>query len=553
MIHPSEPPAVTIVATRTAGIAPAGVHFRADLRGLNPLYTRIRWDFGAAEAYDFVSLDRFAGAPPGRARHASGWAVGHVFVTPGRHTVTVTASDWMGMSVTDRVEIVVEDPEIAFGDPFDARLRGRSTVAVSQAGDFTGAPEGCATTGDLGQALIAGAGRVLLRRGERFGIENGIDPKGVHLGAFGPPADPRPVLHSTTGSSIIVPYWRDETDGMSISGIDFLGDYDPAAPQMEERHLEAAAIRMVGQGMRNTTIFRCGCRGLAEFVTGIYPRGRGPDEGTVIADCTIADWYNFGIWGMGRNMALVGCAIRQNADTRRGPGGKAHNTGKTPNYADHGPVRLGYAQNGAVTDCDMRARGGWSNVAPDRFATQPCLRVATTPDLADQSCNVADNRFEGGFTMVTVSASSARAGTTQSAAGHFTVEGNTFIADATVKFVLGTGYDHFAAFSNTILVLDTPPDEANPTHQITLFLSHGGLRDDDTIEDVHFYANTTMVHRSADRGAFTEAHKLPEAALHNNTILLYGGFSEVVARSPVHRMPTPTGDPLAVPDLRWRP
>jgi hypothetical protein len=142
---------------------------------------------------------------------------------------------------------------------------------------------------------------------------------------------------------------------------------------LDEAHLDTIGIRPVGPGMRNTTILRCGCRGLSAFVSGIHLRDRGPDDGTVIADCTITDWYNCGIRGVRRNTAIVGCAIRQNPDTLRGPGGKARNAGVHPNSADHGPVRLGYTRHGAIHHCDMLARGGWSRTAPDTYATQPCL------------------------------------------------------------------------------------------------------------------------------------------------------------------------------------
>jgi PKD repeat protein len=161
--------ALALSATWTTGPAPMGVFFEATAAGFpvaRPLHDlRYRWTFGDAGSWGKVTRlwDRSRNTAYGP------WAV-HTFESAGTYTVTCEVTDGT-TTVSETIDITVVTPETYFG--------ASRIFAVSQAGDFTGAPAGAAQHTDLLAALNASRSNfpnsspqpracILLRAGETF-------------------------------------------------------------------------------------------------------------------------------------------------------------------------------------------------------------------------------------------------------------------------------------------------------------------------------------------------------------------------------------------------
>ncbi len=188
------PPTVSLVTTRTSGVAPLAVSF--DASGTTSLTTsrpfhdlHYRWDYGDPGSGVWSTSRKSK-------NHDTGAIGGHVFETPGTYIVSVTVTDGAGATSQQSVEITVEDPDVVFS--------GTSTICISTDGDFTGAPAGSqqlTTSGwsDIANALGTGK-RVLLKRGNIW-VFNGVKrnltfPGPGILGAFG--SGPKPVITFNT-------------------------------------------------------------------------------------------------------------------------------------------------------------------------------------------------------------------------------------------------------------------------------------------------------------------------------------------------------------------
>lgn len=182
---------IAISPSRTSGPAPLAVHFDATAtrsdRTERPFHElHYEWDFGDHDAGTWVT---------GHSRNYDhGPLAGHVFETPGTHTVTLRVTDSGGETRSTTATITVRDPDDLFGE---------NTLCISRSGDFAGAPPNShlVSTGDLScirDSIDRGMRRVLLRRGEEWEFDQAlsIDVAGPGMiGAFG--AGDKPVIHYT--------------------------------------------------------------------------------------------------------------------------------------------------------------------------------------------------------------------------------------------------------------------------------------------------------------------------------------------------------------------
>ncbi len=197
------PISLSLVAHRTAGVAPLSVFFDA-VGTTAALTTRpfhdleYRWDFGDPLSGPWTEGVNAATSSKNR---ATGAVTAHVFERPGTYTVRLTATDGTH-TATRTIDVIVHDPDTTFAT---------TTTCVSTGTDFAGAPAGAtlvtATKFDaaVSSALAAGARRVLFKRGDTFTFSttNFINATGeVLIGAFGTGA--RPVLRATAAGAVAV-------------------------------------------------------------------------------------------------------------------------------------------------------------------------------------------------------------------------------------------------------------------------------------------------------------------------------------------------------------
>lgn len=194
-----------IVVSRTSGVAPLLVFFdtitASDDNTASQAFHQLeyRWIFGDTES----AWQRGARAGSSSRNTTAGPLAAHVYERPGNYVATVKIFDGNNM-VVRQVSISVSDPNSVFS--------GSNTVCFSTgARGFSGCPAGArqVTTSDFAAAINGNKApnrRLLFRRGETFrsGSTAIIDVNGPGIvGAFGPSADPLPVLQSTANTTTI--------------------------------------------------------------------------------------------------------------------------------------------------------------------------------------------------------------------------------------------------------------------------------------------------------------------------------------------------------------
>jgi len=172
---PPGAPQVSLVPTRTTGVAPLSVFFDSSAT-VSSVTTRpfhdldYQWNFGdsGAGSWSLTGTSKNTDYGP---------IAAHVFEMPGTYTVTLNVLD--GTNVTTKtVQVTVTDPNTVFS--------GTNTICVSTSGTFTSCPSGAQqiTSSDFAATMLAYAKtgkRVLFRRGELF-----VNPTAPTMSAAGP-------------------------------------------------------------------------------------------------------------------------------------------------------------------------------------------------------------------------------------------------------------------------------------------------------------------------------------------------------------------------------
>jgi hypothetical protein len=349
-------------------VAPAGIQFRAEGLGfgvLRPFHElRYKWTF--PETGDYARLPASHPWPRERSE-AFGPVVGFTFETPGTHTVTCEVTDGT-TTITETVDVIVDDPETVFA---------ASTITVgTDAGD---------DYADLEAAMDAataagGAQRLLLRRGDTFTTSNAVDGLSrLQFGAFG--TGQAPIISTKIGAQNV-------SQEVSVWGLRFQDSFDPTTGAAQPRPTDGVDI--AGNPTAHGTVHDCDFQGID---IGIAPVTQGGT--TIISDCGITDWHDYGIQGGDVGAcSIVGTLIRQSplALGFNGPSHKA-DVNIVPTIADHGPIRLSRPHGPVSFDnCDLFSNSDWSG---NGGVTQTIYRL-NTGGIFPFTCSLSRQRTEGG-------------------------------------------------------------------------------------------------------------------------------------------------------------
>jgi hypothetical protein len=361
-------------AFRSWAVPPQGGFYDAAFHEIH-----YEWDFGDNRApWTAARLPAEFNQPS----KGYGRKVGHVYVAPGVYQVRCTARQVVSTdplevrSATTTTLVQVADPEVVF-DP-------SRTVVVALDGDFTGAPASnyqVATTAGLSALLTTlenevSPFRVLLKRGENY--QNDADSKSAlgkvggnsgawsvaMLGAWGDPADPKPVVPLVPFGSPIA----------KADNVHLLGDYDPltdrltrdgggvlpkdgannhpTAPVMELSFNNPGWKIATNVDVSNTWVGIS----VAGGVRALTPDGLDWEHQYVFADnCAIDGSGNYTFFGDCEPrdfICLRGCGLRKDPNQVSGP--------VPPNPKIHGGFRTLRRGDYQIDGCDFFSRGGWS-------------------------------------------------------------------------------------------------------------------------------------------------------------------------------------------------
>lgn len=464
--------ALALSATRVSGPAPLGVSFAATALGFGvdrPWHDlRYRWSF--ADPGSFAAID---GAVFGADRNLAygPWAV-HTFAGPGTYTVTCEARSRAGRVASTTVEITVTDEDAAFP--------GAQTLCVSTSGTFTAAPSGADTYTDIDSAIAAvpltGDTRILLRAGETFAPTTSIIEKSdgqIRIGAFDTGA--RPIINGTLSCR--------EADSAVIHGIEVRNPYD-AATGLGDKKGGLNGANLVSHFVVHDCVVG-GCEDSISIGNWMQPKM----AETIITDCSVTNWANFGLYlpDMYRG-GVAGCSVRQKQDAVSGAGGRTDTTGA--DWADHGPMRFGGdVERVYVGQCELFSNNGWSGSGG---AHQACIRWNTGG--TDTAAGNFDRILaEGGYEILQTY---ANGGSSSAGAQDVIIDKCYFLASSNTRAIVGLG-GGTTTLRNSILVRGDHPDDSAELgpgyrHLIAIRDSNGPVPADVLDLPINIYCNTLV-------------------------------------------------------------
>ena len=299
-------PKLSVVATRTSGVAPLMVSFDAS-GTTSPLTTRpfhdveYRWDFG-----DTASGFWATGSRPGTSSRnsATGPIAAHVFETPGTYTIAVTGVDGTNTSACS-LQVVVASPDTVFA--------GSSTICFSAAGNFTGCPSGSTnvTTSDFDTAINSYKGtnrRLLFHRGETFTASSSasITVTGPGLiGAYGTGALPQINASGSFGNSPIVVFGNSSSvtqKDWRVMDLSFNGNNSAEAIGMSGGFDQVTILRVNATNCGDACIF------FNSAVLNVNAKPHLFDQAAIV-DSTVTDPSSWGVFFNGKNFAIMGNTI----------------------------------------------------------------------------------------------------------------------------------------------------------------------------------------------------------------------------------------------------
>lgn len=278
---------------------------------------------------------------------------------------------------------------------------GEQTICLDPSGRFNAKPDGAfeaTTMADMQTAIsrIKLPTRLLIARGANY-PDFYVDARGHgldHIGAFGDPLDPRPVLVSVGYASNMMEFEKTNHPQATFHGLDMRGGWDAST---ETGHQSSPPMDIHSPDMRHFTIWDCRFDGIGTVKASVDAE---TDWIGGFGNTEITNWSGFGMWvpeAPKARLAFVGCDIAQHPDALNhyhgGPNG-LRNT--------QGPVRISDCGSVYFGASSFLSRGGWSG-AND----QECLRLnsAGTPG---SSYVVERCTLEGGSINIKMSGSNPR-------------------------------------------------------------------------------------------------------------------------------------------------
>jgi len=408
---------VVIEPSRTTCVAPCGIHFDASMSSsqevAEPHHELVYlWDFDDPSSV-------FQHRQGMSADNAQGPIVAHVFDNPGTYQVTVTVRDSSEQSTVEQT-IVVEDPQHVFSD---------NTYCISSSGNFAGCPmtdSAYHLDRNLNEAInmicsSSSPMRVLLQRTDTFISEDEFNVQcdgGPHiLASFGSGSGSATIKNNGGHSAIRLRH----TDAFTITDIDFKGTYD-ASTGLGSR---PTAIYLDGT-TEHLLIYRNTFDGFGVSVL-LQEHHQEIPKHNIVADNKITNWHDYGIYGTFYHSAIIGNSVRQHPNAITGNEGKCGHC--SPNFADHGPMRINSAEHTSIAYNDLFSKNGWSSLG---WAIQSALRLSGGE--SSTLTMVTDNVLRGGLSVLAISQSSEQE---QSTATGVIVERNIFTAgEDTDEFII---------------------------------------------------------------------------------------------------------------------
>jgi hypothetical protein len=229
-----------------------------------------------------------------------------VYETPGTYVAQLTVLTTIGTLVYEKVTITVEDP--------DAVFYGTNTICVSDAAsnDFTGCPSGAETiaTNSLAgmSSWVADGRRVLLRRGSTWGTDVALIGNTrvtkSRIGAYGTCdasgangiCSNAPQINSTAGSSLFSLTYKND---LVIQDLSFSGTKTINSGTVLDGAVDISRclfLRNKVEGFNSAVTW-------SHFRTESFPTS--PKDMAVV-DCDIRNFYSYGFYGGGENLAFMG-------------------------------------------------------------------------------------------------------------------------------------------------------------------------------------------------------------------------------------------------------
>ena len=393
-------------------VAPAAIHFEANVEDFDTQEPAVKGDFDPTVheiqyrwTFGDPGTQHLSSELPTELRDANiayGKVVGHLFETPGTHTVTCVAFEpASGKTAIATTDIVIADRSDTFA--------AEDVNYIDPDGQFDTAPAGARQFTSLNTFLSNLRGGdyttpqlVYLRRGVSHPLSdvnwngNGQIQSTVIM------SDP-----ATTGANAVItpsatglPAWILQdcdlagTADLSFYQLDFQGDWDATT----ETGIKKIGFSTSGSNTPDRTQFiRCSFSG---FSTALAPSG---GMNLSVANCVLTNWQSYGLnmSSMGGYTMLVGNTIKQSPTALAG-GPKV-----SPNFNDHGPVRWYSCTRPVILGNHMVSRNGWFENIDAYQTIQPCVRFLTggAKAGANRFCkgNIQGNIFEGGETVFSAS------------------------------------------------------------------------------------------------------------------------------------------------------
>ena len=422
---------VTAYATRSTVVGNQGVVFWLDgldlLRIAKENY-EVQWDMG--ETRNLVVFPQLEASWPDEyatALRAIGGLTMGVYRGPiaahcfggaaGAYNVTCTIRNRTGIVQVFTITITKQDPDTVYS--------GTDTICYSTSGDFTGAPSGSTqitvADGVVTRAVFTSANkRILFRSGETFAQDINLrEANQIYVGTFGGSA-PANLTRGFVCNAGAGPHENMTFDNLSLD----LG-YDPAA--LNDWWNEGTAPTEPDTGFLFTS-------GTIVGITLHQVRVNGCDIGayliaseSVVFDCGITDYFDFGMFDLREKTAVVGSFIAQNPlalNVRMTAGGEglpanrnswnttilgdvgaalaAHAyfgpSGECPNWPRHGPYRMSTFPINTINRCAfLNSEPGWSG------HPQPAVRyMRESTNVPNVYGAIVDTYLRGGFTVATI-------------------------------------------------------------------------------------------------------------------------------------------------------
>jgi hypothetical protein len=451
----------SIVTSRTQCTAPCGIMFDATGTTANTMTEpfhelEYHWSYGDPGAV----FQQRAGIDANQSTSVIG---SHVYEQAGTYTTVLTATATDGSQVNKTASVVVLDPDVVYL---------AETYCVSNSNDFTLCPTqdanhhftSFATAAtflkDLRFNQASRPTRVLFRAGDSFIAAQQYYLRELSaellIGSYGSGNDPiiAPGSSMTDRSIFLI----QDSRQITFTHLNFMGRYNP------ETGLGVHSLAIwFYLGVSDTLVYQNTFSGVD---TAIYPHGGtstlngAPSQHTMIVDNQITNWQDYGVFGtFGKLSALLANTMKQDPNAVSGSEGKCGAC--LTNYADHGPLRVGYSDHLLIQYNDMFNNAGWSSGG---LAHQPNIRLGSGG--TSRKSIIADNILEGGFTMISMTPANP---TPESAATHadVIVERNKFTATDNTWQMIDMGLGGATIRNNLFL----KPNNGAPTIGSSTFQS----------------------------------------------------------------------------------